>query len=251
LEHVEPLGISFESVSFTYGDSAHAAVKEVTFRVEPGTQVALMGPSGAGKSTIADLLCGVLTPLRGSITAFGSTLNGDGDRFSGRASYVPQRPGLVSGTILDNVALAEDSDQIDRKRALEALELAHLGDLVSQLPEGLDTPLGKLQDGLSGGQMQRLGLARALYTKPGLLVMDEATSALDAESEAEIQKALDGMRGKVTVVLIAHRLNTIQHADKVILIEEGKVKDSGTFKELIRRNPSVERVVDLMSVDKS
>ena len=98
--------------------------------------------------------------------------------------------------------------------------------------------------------MQRLGLARALYTKPGLLVMDEATSALDAESEAEIQKALDEMRGKVTVVLIAHRLNTIQHADKVILIEEGQIKDSGTFKELVARNQSVDRVVDLMRVDK-
>jgi ATP-binding cassette subfamily C protein len=98
--------------------------------------------------------------------------------------------------------------------------------------------------------MQRLGLARALYSKPGLLVMDEATSALDAESEAEIQKALDDMRGKVTVVLIAHRLNTIQHADKVILLETGKVKDSGTFKDLLSRNPSVERVVDLMKVDR-
>ena len=98
--------------------------------------------------------------------------------------------------------------------------------------------------------MQRLGLARALYTRPGLLVMDEATSALDADSESKIQVALDEMRGKVTVVLIAHRLNTIQHADKVFLIEEGSVRDSGTFRELIARNPSVERVVDLMRVEK-
>jgi ATP-binding cassette subfamily C protein len=167
-----------------------------------------------------------------------------------RVSYVPQRPGLVSGTILENVALGENRDQVSRKQALEALDLANLGGLIEELPEGLDTPLGKLQDGLSGGQMQRLGLARALYTKPGLLIMDEATSALDAESEAEIQKALNAMRGKVTVVLIAHRLNTIQHADKVILVEDGRVQDSGTFKELIARNPSVERVVDLMRVEK-
>jgi ATP-binding cassette subfamily C protein len=157
---------------------------------------------------------------------------------------------LVSGTILDNVALAESDAEVNRGKALEALQLANLADLVNELPDGLDTPLGKLQDGLSGGQMQRLGLARALYTKPGLLVMDEATSALDAESEAEIQRALDSMRGKVTVVLIAHRLNTIQHADKVILIEDGQVRDSGTFKELIARNRSVERVVDLMKVEK-
>jgi ATP-binding cassette subfamily C protein len=227
------------------------AVKSVTFTIEPGTQVALMGPSGAGKSTIADLLCEVLTPSSGSI----SKICGEGEQpFSARinrTSYVPQRPGLVSGTILDNVALGEDTSKADRVQALEALRLAHLADLVTKFPEGLDTHLGKLQDGLSGGQMQRLGLARALYRQPSLLVMDEATSALDAESEAEIQKALDHMRGKVTVVLIAHRLNTIQHADKVILVEEGQVKDFGTFKELISRNPSVERVVDLMRVEKN
>jgi ATP-binding cassette, subfamily B, bacterial PglK len=245
-----PIGVRLVNVSFSYPGAEHPAIKLVTFEISPGSLVALMGPSGAGKSTIADLLCKVLTPSSGSIIR----TENDGDQIrSGRlerVSYVPQRPGLVSGTILDNVALAVEDSKVDRVQALEALRLAHLDDLVSELPEGLDTPLGKLQDGLSGGQMQRLGLARALYTKPGLLVMDEATSALDAESEAEIQKALDEMRGKVTVVLIAHRLNTIQHADKVILIEEGQVKDSGTFKEIVARNPSVERVVDLMRVDK-
>jgi ATP-binding cassette subfamily C protein len=192
-----------------------------------------------------------LVPSDGAIVRFDTQGGEPGADYPGRVSYVPQRPGLVSGTILENVALAEEPDQIDRTQALEALRLAHLADIIEDLPDGLDTPLGKLQDGLSGGQMQRLGLARALYSKPGLLVMDEATSALDAESEAEIQKALDAMRGRVTVVLIAHRLNTIQHADKVILVEDGQVKDSGTFKELIARNPSVGRVVDLMKVEKA
>ena len=245
-----PIGVRFEKVTFSYPGSEHPAINNASFHIEPGTQVALMGPSGAGKSTIADLLCTVLTPSSGSIIR--SDQEGETSNLGayGRVSYVPQRPGLVSGTILENVALAEEAVSIDRDQALEALHLAHLADLIGELPEGLDTALGKLQDGLSGGQMQRLGLARALYTKPGLLVMDEATSALDAESESEIQKALDSMRGKVTVVLIAHRLNTIQHADKVILVEDGQVRDSGTFKELIARNPSVERVVDLMQVEK-
>jgi ATP-binding cassette subfamily C protein len=249
-EQCPPIEVRFESVDFSYPDSDLAALINVTFEVEAGTQVALMGSSGAGKSTIADLLCKVLTPTSGSITRTIASEAIGGPEELGGVSYVPQRPGLVSGSILENVALAEDPLKIDRDRALESLRLAHLERLVLELPQGLDTPLGKLQDGLSGGQMQRLGLARALYTKPGLLVMDEATSALDAESEAEIQKALDDMRGKVTVVLIAHRLNTIQHADKVILVEEGRVKDSGTFKELIARNPSVEKVVDLMRVEK-
>jgi ATP-binding cassette subfamily C protein len=157
----------------------------------------------------------------------------------------------VSGTILENVALGENLENVRISDVIEALQFAQLLDLVDSLPEGVNTTLGKLQDGLSGGQMQRLGLARALYSKPSLLVMDEATSALDAESEAEIQKALELLRGKVTVVLIAHRLNTIQHADKVILVEEGGVKDFGTFQELIARNPSVERVVDLMRINKA
>jgi ATP-binding cassette subfamily C protein len=244
------IGVNFDGVSFSYSDSERPAIISASFAIRPGTQVALMGPSGAGKSTIADLLCNVLKPSHGTISRFDELGRASDSNYQGRVSYVPQRPGLVSGTILENVALAEETDHVDRGQALEALRLAHLADMIEELPEGLDTPLGKLQDGLSGGQMQRLGLARALYTKPGLLVMDEATSALDAESEAEIQKALDAMRGKVTVVLIAHRLNTIQHADKVILVEDGQVKDSGTFKELISRNPSVERVVDLMRVEK-
>lgn len=245
-----PIGVELRGVSFVYSDADQAALKNVSFDIQAGSQVALMGPSGAGKSTIADLLCTVLTPTSGMIVRTESSKVLDHFSGKGRVGYVPQRPGLVSGTILENVALAESDEEANREQAMEALQLANLADLISDLPEGLDTPLGKLQDGLSGGQMQRLGLARALYTRPGLLVMDEATSALDAESEAEIQKALDVMRGKVTVVLIAHRLNTIQHADKVILVEDGQVKDSGTLKELIARNPSVERVVDLMRVEK-
>jgi ATP-binding cassette subfamily C protein len=245
-----PIGIEVRNVTFSYPDADKPAIRNASFTVAPGSQVALMGPSGAGKSTIADLLCAVLIPSSGNILRTDSPYDPEGLQNLGNVSYVPQRPGLVSGTILDNVALAESDATVNRERAMEALQLANLADLIAAMPEGLDTPLGKLQDGLSGGQMQRLGLARALYTEPGLLVMDEATSALDAESEVEIQRALDSMRGKVTVVLIAHRLNTIQHADKVILVEDGQVKDSGTFKELIFRNPSVERAVDLMRIEK-
>jgi ATP-binding cassette subfamily C protein len=249
-DSANPLRVEFDAVSFSYPDSLESVLQNVSFKIEPGSQVALMGPSGAGKSTIADLLCGVLRPKSGSITIGESGTQADFSNTRNRVSYVPQRPGLVSGTLLENLALSQPLDRIDRTKAREALKKANLIDLIESLPQGLDTSLGAQKDNLSGGQMQRLGLARALYSNPGLLVMDEATSALDAQSEAEIQKALDSMRGKVTVVLIAHRLNTIQHADKVILVEEGSVKDSGTFKELIARNPSVERVVDLMRVEK-
>ena len=245
-ETPQPFGLKFVSVSYSYPDATNPALREISFEIESGSQVALMGPSGAGKSTIADLICKVLSPTSGTIQVTGSY---GMDISRRRVSYVPQRPGLVSGTILDNIALGENKFEMSRERALEALNLAHLSELIEALPEGLDTELGKLQDGLSGGQIQRLGLARALYTRPGLLVMDEATSALDAVSEAEIQVALNAMRGKVTVVLIAHRLNTIQHADKVLLVEDGQIMDSGKFRDLLARNPSVEKVVALMKVE--
>ena len=244
-----PIAIEVKKVSFTYPGALNPSVSDITFEIAAGEQVALMGPSGAGKSTIADLLCRVIEPTQGSITRVANK-NSSGMFSEIRVSYLPQSPGLVAGTIAENVALAVSNQDIDREKVIEAMNLAHLGELLEELPKGIDTPLGNLKDGLSGGQIQRLGLARALYSDPGLLVMDEATSALDAESESQIQKALNDMRGKVTVVLIAHRLNTIQHADKVILIEGGRIKDSGKFKDLVSRNPGVERVVDLMRVDK-
>jgi ATP-binding cassette subfamily C protein len=194
-------------------------------------------------------MCGVLSPSEGyvhlSCPSKPKLVFADAS-----IGYVPQSPGLVVGTVIENVALGLAAGEADEDRVMEAIKSAHLEDVVSELPSGVYTELGKYQEGFSGGQVQRLGLARALYSKPGLLVMDEATSALDAVSESEISKALEKMRGSVTVVLIAHRLNTVQHADKVFLIESGRVVDSGTFQELVTRNPSVERLVNLMRVDK-
>ena len=251
INHIEqPIGAVFKDVTFSYPDSPAPALVNLNFTIEPGSQTALMGPSGAGKSTIADMLCLLLTPSSGRVFQITNSSSSEPElSIGGRVSYVPQKPGMISGTILENVALGIEPENVDRDEVISALESAHLGTLIKELPEGIDTSLGKLKDSLSGGQMQRLGLARAIYSKPNLLVMDEATSALDAESESEIQKTLEEMRGRVTVVVIAHRLNTIQHADKVILLEDGKVSDSGTFKELIARNPSVEKVVDLMRID--
>lgn len=243
-----PIGIVLEGVSFRYPESGFNSVSEANLTIAPGTQVALIGTSGAGKSTLADLICGSLTPTAGRIIKI-NELGPLEDHFRPSISYVPQSPGIVSGTIRDNVALGVHESLVEDLRVWDALEKAHLRDVVEALPSGLDNSLGKLKDELSGGQMQRLGLARALYSKPSLLVMDEATSALDAESESEIKKALEELRGSVTVVLIAHRLNTIQHADTVFLIDKGKVVDEGRFPQLVARNKSVERLVKLMSVD--
>lgn len=239
--------VRLSDVTFSFEDSFKPVLQGINLIIPPGTQAALMGPSGAGKSTLADIICAVLEPSSGQVLIDGAEPFSSGSMLAS-ISYVPQRPGLVSGTISDNVALGISREDVNVEQVRSALSQAHLLDVIDNLPEGINSPLGKLLDGLSGGQVQRLGLARALYSNPGLLVMDEATSALDAESEADIQKALDELRGKVTVVLIAHRVNTIQNADVVFLMEEGRLSDQGTFQELLGRNLSVERVVELMKV---
>jgi ATP-binding cassette subfamily C protein len=247
-----PLGAIFTEVDFKYPNASSLTIQKLSLNIEPGSQVALIGPSGAGKSTIADLLCGVVSPTSGQVRRFSPQASSEEVHVSrGRVSYVPQRPGLVSGTILENVALGQRASEVDTAKAIEVLESVGLLAVVNDLPLGINSDLGKHRDNLSVGQLQRLGLARALYTHPGLLVVDESTSALDGESEAEIQRIIEGMKGKVTVVVIAHRLNTIQHADKVFLIQAGKLADSGTFLELLARNPSIERIVELTQVKRS
>jgi ATP-binding cassette subfamily C protein len=243
-----PLTVRLQNASFQYPASQKFAVEQISFEIMAGQQAAIIGPSGAGKSTIADLICGLLAPSNGTVEIESAGGNPSFINF-GSVSYVPQKPGLVAGSVAQNVALGLDGPAVDESQVWKALESAHLSEVIKALPRNIHTDLGKYQDGLSGGQVQRLGLARALYSNPGLLVMDEATSALDAESESEIANALDQMRGKVTVILIAHRLNTVQHADKVFLIEEGKLSDQGTFQELVGRNSSVERLVQLMKVE--
>ena len=245
-----PLTVRLQSASFQYPASQKFAVEQISFEIMAGQQAAIIGPSGAGKSTIADLICGLLAPSNGTVEIESARGNANFINF-GSVSYVPQKPGLVAGSVAQNVALGLEGPAVDENQVWKALESAHLSEVIKALPSNIHTDLGKYQDGLSGGQVQRLGLARALYSNPGLLVMDEATSALDAESESEIANALDQMRGKVTVILIAHRLNTVQHADKVFLIEEGKLSDQGTFQELRQRNSSVEKLVQLMKVDQN
>ena len=156
---------------------------------------------------------------------------------------------MVSGSIRENIAMGVAPDMVDQTKLMKAIEDAHLSEVIRSLPDGVDTDLGKRLDGLSGGQLQRIGLARALYTQPGLLIMDEATSALDAESENEINKALDEMRGKVTVLLIAHRLNTIQRSDVVFLVDSGRIMASGTFPELMKSSPDVQKLAELMTIN--
>ena len=246
----DPIGVELKNVSFTYSQSSIEAISKVSILIQPGQQAALIGPSGGGKTTLVDLMLGLLIPESGTISLGGVDPNLLIQNQPGLLGYVPQKPGMVSGTLLQNIALGVPYSLIDFERMKQAISEAHLAELIESLPNGLETSIGKGKDDFSGGQLQRIGLARALYNRPKLLIMDEATSALDAESEAEINIAINAMRGKTTVVLIAHRLNTIQNSDVVFLIESGTVSASGTFPELFEKNETVKKLVSLMSLEK-
>jgi ATP-binding cassette subfamily C protein len=196
-----------------------------------------------------DLLLGLHKPESGVIRIAGEEPMQLRQDSPGLLSYVPQKPGIVSGSIAQNVALGVPDEEINEADVLSALDKAQLTDLISTLPEGIHSSLGNHADSLSGGQIQRLGLARALYTNPRLIILDEATSALDAATEASIAGAIQRLGDDTTVIVIAHRLSTIQHADVVYVMNDGSIEASGTFKEVRKQVPMIEEYVKLMSFD--
>ena len=243
------VSITATDVSYAYPDAAEYAVKGVSLEVKEGDFVALVGPSGAGKTTMADLLLGLHRPTDGTVLIDGRSPVEVRQTDPGLISYVPQKPGMVAGTIGENVALGVDEDKIDRDQVHRALELAGLKDVIDSIPGGIDSDLGKQSDALSGGQLQRLGLARALYPNPRVIILDEATSALDAKTESEVTKNIRSLKNEVTIVVIAHRLSTVQHADCVYAMEGGKVVGSGPFKKVRKEVPMIEEYVQLMSFE--
>lgn len=246
-----PFEVIAEKVSFSHGESSTFRISNFNLLVKAGTHTALIGNSGSGKSTIADLLSGIFTPASGRISVGGVNPAELTKVHSGAIGYVSQSPGLVKGSLVQNIALGCDLEDIDLDRINEVVSVSNLSSVVAKLPDGLNTDLGNHQDLLSGGEVQRLGLARALYPRPGLLILDEATSALDAEAESEVNRAIAALGGSLTVVTIAHRLNTIQNADVVHLIHEGQSIDSGSFKELFSRNETVRQFVELLRITES
>ena len=239
--NLKPIEIVLDRVSYSYENSEFPAIKSVSLKVPSGQTVAFIGASGSGKSTLADLIVGLIVPTGGTILVENPDFRSIG--------YVPQSPGMVSGTISGNIALNVNKQSVDQDRLINALSLSHLIDLVNNLEYGVDTELGAQSDGLSGGQLQRIGLARAIYANPGLLVLDEATSALDAETEAAVSDSLRTLHGKCTTIVIAHRLATVQGADTVFVFDKGEVVASGKLADLITSNEIVARFVELSTLD--
>ena len=243
------LAVELRDVSFRHLGAPSQTIDSVSLTAPAGSFVAIVGPSGAGKTTLVDLILGLYRPDSGSVTVDGIDPEVLRSEHPGLLSYVPQKPGLVTGSVAENVALGMDPTEWDEEAIWYALEGAQLASHIRTLDDGIHSNLGSHSDSLSGGQIQRLGLARALYTKPNLIVLDEATSALDAATEASIGASIRQLGADTTVIVIAHRLSTIQHADSVHVMENGCIIDSGSFREIRRRVPMIEEYVKLMSFD--
>ena len=240
--------IELIDVTLRYPGADAPAVADTSLRVRPGESLALVGPTGAGKSTIADVILGVLAPDHGTATLSGVNPSVAAQEWPGAIAYVPQDVTVLEGTIRGNIALGLPPEMVEDDLAWEALERAHLADMVREEREGLDTIVGENGVRLSGGQRQRLGVARALYTRPRLIVLDEATSALDAETEQAISTALDELGGDVTLVIVAHRLATIRHCTSVAYIERGVLRAQGTFEQVRESQPNFDRQAELLGL---
>ena len=214
--------IELNHISFHYPDSDKNIFTDAHMVVPRGKSVGIMGSSGAGKSTIVDILLGLLHAQEGQITCDGVDIFKNYESWLAQIGYIPQSIYLIDESIRENIAFGIDADKIDEKRIWEVLEEAQLKEFIEELPEGLDTTIGDRGIRLSGGQRQRIGIARALYHNPEILVFDEATSALDNETEAAVMEAVNSFHGKKTMVIIAHRLNTIEKCDIIYKVENEK-----------------------------
>jgi ATP-binding cassette subfamily C protein len=225
-------GIECRDVSFRYGgEGAGDALDSIRLFVPANGMTAVVGRSGAGKSTLVDALTGLVQPQRGEVLWDGQSFDAiDVQALRNSIGYVPQDPYLFNGSIRANLTLAKPDASEDE--LWEALEFASAAAFVRRLSEGLDAEIGDRGVRLSGGERQRLVLARAMLRKPSILVLDEATSALDTENETVIQRALERLKGRTTVIVIAHRLSTVRSADQVIVLDEGRIVQSGGYAEL-------------------
>ena len=229
--------VEFHNIAFRYPGAQSDAISDVSFAVEAGQTVAVVGRSGSGKSTLVKLLARFYTPTGGQITLDGQDIQGtELTNYRERLAFVPQAINLFSDTVAGNIALGSMSDS-SREAVIEAAKQAQADGFVSELESDYDTLIGEQGVGLSGGQQQRVAIARALLKAAPVLILDEATSALDNESESLIQSALDASRAGRTTFVVAHRLSTIESADTVLVMDEGRVVAAGSHSSLLEQEP--------------
>jgi ABC-type multidrug transport system fused ATPase/permease subunit len=248
-EHLgfEP-SITVSNLTWTYPNSNTPALQDINLEVKPGEFIALVGPSGAGKTSLVDAILGVLPSNNGSVIISGMTPLEAVKHWSGAIAYVPQDVLISDGSIRQNVSIGFPDSEATDDLVWKAIEMAQLKEFVDSLPNELDAQVGERGTRISGGQKQRLGIARAMFTKPKLLVLDEATSSLDGQTESDIADAIQALKGIVTVVMIAHRLSTVRDADKVIYLDHGKILSIGSFQEVRSEVPEFDGQARLMGL---
>jgi ABC-type multidrug transport system fused ATPase/permease subunit len=240
--------VEIRNLCFKYDGAPKNSLTKINLSVGPGTSLAIVGPSGAGKTTLVDVILGVLESNIGEVRISGKKPINSIKEWSGAIGYVPQDVMISDGTIRSNVALGFPEKDANDDLIWDALDKARLKDFVLSLPLGLDSPVGERGTRISGGQRQRLGIARAMFTRPRLLVLDEATSALDGTLESEISDSIQALSGEVTVIMIAHRLSTVRTADLVAYLENGEVIAQGTFEEVRSKVPNFDSQAKLLGL---
>ena len=237
--------IEFRDVVFQFPDGDEPVLDGVSGSIPRGHTVALVGSSGAGKTTFVELLLTLFTPTSGTFTVDGRSIHDDALMWREQLGVVVQDVFLLDASIRDNITLGVDADDVDEERVQQVIEMAQLQQVIDDAPEGLDTIVGSRGTRLSGGQRQRVGIARALYRDPQVLILDEATSALDNETEAKITDTIQALQGTMTIVVVAHRLSTVKHADQILFFSKGKIAGRGTMHELAESNEEFRHLVEL------
>ena len=238
--------IEVRGASFRYEGSAAPVLKDIDLTIPAGTSFAFVGGSGAGKTTLVDLIIGFHHAQDGGVFVDGHELERNPRGWWDNVGFVPQSVTVVNGTVLQNILLDLDAaDTADRAQVEQVLRDAQLGQWLDALEDGLDTVIGEGAVGVSGGQRQRLGIARALYRNPKLLVLDEATSALDNVTEKKITDVIESLKGKITVIVVAHRLSTVKHCDQIVLMDQGRILGQGTFTGLQETSEEFRELVRL------
>jgi ABC-type multidrug transport system fused ATPase/permease subunit len=252
LPNAQPVGLglrqqlNLEAVSYHYPDASHAGVREITLTIAAGEKIGIVGGTGAGKTTLADLILGLLNPTNGRLVIDGVPVTQNNLRaWQQSVGYVPQDIFLTDASLSENIALGVPPKDIDHARVVEAAQIAQIDQFItSDLAEGYETSIGERGVRLSGGQRQRIGIARALYHDADLIVFDEATSALDNLTEREVMSAIDALPDEKTVLMIAHRLSTVQGCDRIVVMEGGRMVGFDTWDALMTENSAFQRIAE-------